>query len=170
MAGNERRNMFDTTPPPGDPMRGVDPLEALKVIVKEVEAGNLAIKNLSTETFRNPRTFATFDRDFQSLVPGDCFMTVSMEIAPSGRVRDDYVRPTTNTEDEIGDILEPLGDAELDEALKPIFDDAWAQANAAKEGKRQKREKPVEPAKPVTPAGASAAREIIFDDDGSDPT
>lgn len=194
MAG-ERRNMFDTSSRV-DPLNGVDPLEALKLIVAEVEKGSLAIKNLSMETFRNPRTFDTFGSDYQSIVPGDCFATLQMEIAPSGRVRDDYVsgRPAVNvnvngtnvgmtreqyeavarevegegigggvTFNEFGDIVEDNRDLP-----SPSRDADRAQDK--REAKAARKAAKDAPPKPVTPAGASAAREIIFDDDGRDPT
>lgn len=196
LMASERRNMFDTSPRI-DPLNGVDPLEALKLIVAECEKGSLAIKNLSMETFRNPRTFDTMGSDYQSIVPGDCFATLQMEIAPSGRVRDDYVsgRPAVNVTvngvnvgmtreqyeavarevegeslgggvvfNEYGDIVED----NRDDLPSPSREADRAQDK--REAKAARKAAKAAPPKPVTPTGASAAREVIFDDDGRDPT
>lgn len=152
----------------------VEPLQFLKLIVEQVERGDLVLRNINVETFRTPayRGVSSFDSPYekQMIVSNDCYAGVTFEVVPSGRVRDGDEDRTisfrsSNPDDDMGELF----GAELsDEESAPL--ESPTDRPSFDPVKRPKRGAKPDIQKPATPAGASAAREIIFDDDGNDPT
>lgn len=154
-----------------NPLLGVDPLDALRVLVAECEAGNLKVCDLSVEMFREPQGYRDIGNSFERrLVPMDQSMEIKLRILPTGRggSRPDYSAAVSAYDPDDGPLMPDSSRFTKDSPLTPngdvnILASPSPEADAAQD-RREAR-------KPMTPAGASASRDIIFDDeDGSDPT
>lgn len=155
----------------------VESLTLLKYIVNEIEAGNIAIRDFAVEIFQEPRAgYTTMDNRFAQplLIQSNQFASIAMEIAPSGRVRDEPVNVNINVDVNGEPYVFAPGDfspAEDDGGIDPNdIDDDKVDKIIADDLERAKARTRKQAKKTATPAGASAPREIIFDEDASDPT
>jgi hypothetical protein len=126
----------------------MNPLEFLRMIVEACDRGEFILKNLRMETFRSPMSESLILGSpymQRRLIQTDQFAGVSFEVRPGA-----------------GAIESPSDfgfDQSLDEPERPSFD-VWEKPSS-----KAPKTKP-----PATPVGAGAARDVIFDDDGNDPT
>lgn len=144
-------------------------LDFLKAIVERVENGVMLIRDLSVEQQMEPafQTFTSMNGVRQRVRgPGGQSMSIRLSIEDAGQsspLSPDDFSPSLGDPDS----APRFEDMTEDDVVERMYPAAPGGNDMPNEPKRAKR---VVPRKAPVPAGASAPREIIFDDDGGDPT